>query len=140
MIDQAGSTLLQRFSFSYDSVGNRTVVQDSAGAASTYTYDNKNRLTQDNTTGLNAHTYTYDLRHEVARWIVMRSRNRHDRVSHHPYPTRYGGKVTRRLKPSDNVSHLLRAGVRTAKGGRNCQHQGSEGPGWTAWLADANSR
>ena len=29
-------------------------------------------------------------------------------MSHHPYPSRQGGKATNRLKPSDNVSRLAR--------------------------------
>ncbi len=55
----ARGTLLARFTFSYDEVGNRKTIFDSNGASTTYTYDAKNRLTQDATAGTNAHTYNY---------------------------------------------------------------------------------
>lgn len=55
----AGTALAQRFTFSYDGVGNRTVISDLDGALTTYAYDAKNRLTQDKTSGTNAHTYDY---------------------------------------------------------------------------------
>ena len=57
--DNSGSTLFTKFTFAYDGNGNRTVVQDLNTAWTTYSYDAKNRLTQDNTTGANAHVYTY---------------------------------------------------------------------------------
>jgi YD repeat-containing protein len=50
---------LQQFAFSYDAVGNRIVVSDSAGALATYSMDAKSRLTGDTTSGVNAHVYTY---------------------------------------------------------------------------------
>ena len=55
----SGGTVLQRFTYTYDAVGNRTVIEDKNGARTTYAYDAKSRLTQDATTGLNTHTYDY---------------------------------------------------------------------------------
>jgi len=43
----------------YDPVGNRQVIQDLNGSATTYLMDAKNRLIQDATSGTNAHTYNY---------------------------------------------------------------------------------
>ena len=43
----------------YDAKSNRVNVLDSNGSNSTYTYDNKDRLTLDVTSVTNAHTYTY---------------------------------------------------------------------------------
>ncbi len=48
-----------RQTLTYDPVGNRTVQVLRNGVLSTYSYDAKNRLTQDNTTGTNAHVYNY---------------------------------------------------------------------------------
>lgn len=45
------SVLLRRFTYTYDNVGNRTVIVDSNGSRTTYTYDDKYRLTRDHTTG-----------------------------------------------------------------------------------------
>jgi len=57
-LDSVGSSL-DRFTFSYDEVGNRKTVEDLAGNLTTYTYDAKDRLTADLTSGPNAHAYTY---------------------------------------------------------------------------------
>ena len=46
------------FTFAYDPAGNRTVVQDLLSLTS-YSYDAKNRLVEDNTSGTNVHEYTY---------------------------------------------------------------------------------
>ncbi len=57
--DNGASTVVTKFTFVYDPNGNRTVVQDLNTAWTTYSYDLRNRLTQDNTSGANAHNYTY---------------------------------------------------------------------------------
>jgi YD repeat-containing protein len=60
IIDEDSSgTPLQRFTFTYDEDGNRKVIVDANGSHTTYTYDAKDRLTQDHTTGTNAHLYNY---------------------------------------------------------------------------------
>ena len=43
----------------YDGVGNRVSVRLVDGTQTSYSYDAKNRLTQDATIGLNTHTYNY---------------------------------------------------------------------------------
>jgi YD repeat-containing protein len=48
-----------RATYAYDPVGNRTTLVDFNGSTSGYSYDAKNRLIEDNTTGPNAHDYTY---------------------------------------------------------------------------------
>ena len=50
--------ITQAMTFSYDGVGNRTVILD-GNNRTTYTYDKKNRLIADDTTGTNAHNYVY---------------------------------------------------------------------------------
>lgn len=50
----------QRLTFSYDANGNRTGIEDSNGARTTYAYDAKDRLTGDDTSGANAHEYDYE--------------------------------------------------------------------------------
>lgn len=57
--DNGGTTQYSRFTFAYDGIGNRTVVGDLNGAWTTYSYDGKNRLTEDKTSGTNVHDYTY---------------------------------------------------------------------------------
>ena len=57
--DNGASTLFAKFTLAYDGNGNRTVVQDLNSAWTTYSYDGRNRLIQDNTSGVNAHNYTY---------------------------------------------------------------------------------
>jgi len=60
LIEEDGSGgLITRFTFVYDPVGNRTDVRRQDGQVVKYTYDAKNRLTEDHTTGADAHTYTY---------------------------------------------------------------------------------
>lgn len=50
---------MDRFTYSYDPVGNRSKIQDLNGSWTTFTYYPNNRLTRDQTTGPNAHDYTY---------------------------------------------------------------------------------
>lgn len=57
--DDAGSTTYNRFTYTYDAIGNRDTVRDLNGSVTTYTYDAKNRLTRDLTSVTNAHDYTY---------------------------------------------------------------------------------
>jgi YD repeat-containing protein len=60
LIEKSGlGSTHQRFTYTYDGVGSRTVILDKNGSRTTYTYDAKDRLTQDATTGLNTHTYDY---------------------------------------------------------------------------------
>ena len=67
--------------------------------------------------------WDYSLRHEAARWIVMRSRTRHDRVSHHPYPTR---KIE---SPRTTYPIPIAGSIRTVRGRCGCQHQAAWGQG-----------
>jgi hypothetical protein len=67
--------------------------------------------------------WDYGLRHEAARWIVMRSRTRHDRVSHHPYPTR---KIE---SPRTTYPIPIAGSIRTVRGRCGCQHQAAWGQG-----------
>ncbi len=57
--DNGASTLFTKFTFLYDPNGNRTVIKDLDTSLTTYSYDAKNRLTEDKTSGANAHDYTY---------------------------------------------------------------------------------
>ena len=54
-----GPTLRARLTLTYDENGNRKSVLNLEGQRSTYTYDEKDRLTQDVTIGINTHTYNY---------------------------------------------------------------------------------
>jgi YD repeat-containing protein len=50
---------LYRFTYTYDPAGNRKSIGDANGSDTTYTYDAKDRLTKDETSGTNAHIYNY---------------------------------------------------------------------------------
>jgi len=54
-----GGTETFRQTLTYDPVGNRTRLLLRDGTNTTYSYDAKNRLTQDATVGINTHTYNY---------------------------------------------------------------------------------
>jgi len=56
--DTVGSEV-QRFTYTFDSNGNRTGTQDLNGSNSVYEYDAADRLIKDTTTGTGAHLYTY---------------------------------------------------------------------------------
>jgi hypothetical protein len=99
-----------------------------------YTYNSAGMRTANQISDVNGvvrtETYTFDLRHEAVRMIVMRSRFRHDRVSHHPYPTRkpygpYGIESPRTTYPVPQYC----GSVQTARRGRGCQHRAARGKG-----------
>jgi len=59
VISLASNSLLFLQTLTYDSAGNRVGSQLNNGSISVYSYDGKNRLVADTTTGTNAHTYNY---------------------------------------------------------------------------------
>jgi YD repeat-containing protein len=61
-LQSAPDTYLQRFTYTYDKVANRTTCLELDGSRTTWTYDAAYRLTQENRSGTAAHhtIHTYD--------------------------------------------------------------------------------
>ena len=126
----------------FRSIGQRTTMVDAAGTT-TWSYSSRGEVIGQTQPGSLVLTMVFDsvgVRHEVAWKIVTQDRPWRDRVSHHPYPTRYRGKATRRVRALGQRILPTQVGRSIREGRASLPASGGKGQGWAAWSAYAIPR
>ena len=118
--------------------------QDHAAVAAAVSLPWSNGQTEGQITRLKVLKRQMYLRQEVARAIVLMPEKGGERQTGPAVPSAVPYEVRREgNEPSNSPLTTYprqQAEHQTVRGTVICQHQGGEGPGWTVWLTDANSR